>query len=130
MKVNAMQLQFVIYVCVGGFTTGLDLFLYWFLVDWLQVWYLLAAATVTPLTLFLNYNLHRLITFKLQKSSKMQAIRYLGLVAFNYCAALVLLYMLVDLFNVHYFVARLIIFAVIFAWNFTALRLIVFSSRT
>lgn len=118
--------QIVRYVCVGGFTTSLDLVLYWFMVDRLNVKYIFAASLISPFTLGLNYSLHRLLTFESEGKSKIQIFKYLGLVLFNYVAGIVLLYVFVDVFKIDYFWARIIVFCIIILWNFNGLKHIVF----
>lgn len=118
--------QFIVYLLVGGFTTGLDLFLYWLFVDIINIWYILAAATISPFTLFLNYLLHRKKTFKSTEAKIIQIPKYLSLVLTNYFAGLSVLYMFVDIVGLHYFIGRLATMGVIMVWNYTALRLFVF----
>ena len=112
---------------MGGFTTGLDLFLYWLLVDNFGVWYLHAAAVISPVTLTLNYTLHRAFTFQSTGKKRTQLTKYVGLVITNYLIGLGLLYVVVDVAGVHYFIGRLIVFGVIMIWNFLALKLVVFA---
>lgn len=119
--------QMIVYPLVGGFTTGLDLVSYWLLVNVFGVWYLLSAAIISPITLSLNYTLHRRFTFRSSGKKKVQITKYFGLVLTNYLVGLFLLYIVVDLVRIHYFVGRLVVFGIIMLWNFLALKLIVFA---
>lgn len=118
--------QVLVYMLVGGFTTGLDFFLYWALVEFLGVIYLLSAAVITPFTTYLNFALHRRLTFKSRSAHRQQIPRFVLLWGVNYILGLTLLWAFVDGLGINYLIGRIMVFAVIFLWNFTALRLFVF----
>lgn len=121
-----LTVQILVYILVGGFTTGLDFFLYWALVEFLGVLYLFSAAVITPFTTYLNFALHRRLTFKSRSARRQQIPRFVLLWGVNYILGLTLLWAFVDGLEINYLIGRIMVFAVIFLWNFTALRLFVF----
>lgn len=118
--------QFLIYLVVGFSTAFLDLFLYWFLIQFLQIWYLLAAAITNPIVLSFNFFSHRWFTFKSQDSKKEQVPKYILLNIFNYFVGLLVLYVLVDLLKFNYMVGKVLTIVVIVAYNFLVLKFFVF----
>lgn len=119
-------IQIIVYALVGGFTTGLDFFLYWAFVEFLGVLYLAAAAAITPLTTYLNFALHRRLTFKSGGRKIKQLPRFIVLWGVNYVLGLALLWLFVDGLGINYLVGRIMVFAVILLWNFLALQKFVF----
>lgn len=120
-------IQFIKYCLVGATGTGLDLLLLYLLVEYLHIFYLLAAAISTICAIVLNFTLNKYWTFKKRDGNYFaQLFQYAMAHAVGGGINLAVLTLLVEIFGIWYLIARLAATLVAVTWNFLATKKWVF----
>ncbi len=125
------QVQFLRYLVVGGFAFGVDFGTLWLLTAGAGVHYLLSAAMAFLLGLAVNYTLSVIWVFPRHRIQDRRreflvfaAIGVLGL-GLNELG----LWLLTGRLGLDYRVAKLLTTGVVFAWNFIARKILLFSGN-
>lgn len=127
---NLVSVQFVKYVCVGFLGTGLDFLFLYLLVEYGQIYYLLAALMSVSVVLWVSFSLNKYWTFRdFGKNYFPQFGKYIlsHLVALG--VSLLILATLVEIFNFWYLFAK--VFATVGAaiTNFLIVKKFIFKEE-
>lgn len=124
-KHRKTQKQFLKYVFVGGITQLVDLISYSLFV-FLGVQYLIAGTINNPFVWGVNFLGHKYITFDTKQFSHKEIGGYILTFFINYVYAISMLFLLVDIFSVNEYVAKLIQMGTVPFFNFFLLKKLVF----
>jgi putative flippase GtrA len=124
---NPELTRFIRYNLVAGIATFVDLFIYWFLITALGVFYLASATIGFVIGLTINYSLNRVWGFKGTKRKLVSGFFYFALVGTSaLIIALLFLALFVEVFGMHYFLARVFVVLIVIPWNYFLNALITF----
>jgi len=119
---NSLFRQFFKFCVVGAIGTIINLAILYSLVEWLFVWYILAAAIAFGVAVTSNYILNKIWTFHYKTTSasvffgsyaKFISISIIGLVI-----NLAILYVLVEYFHIWYIFSQIIAIGIATLWNY------------
>jgi putative flippase GtrA len=116
---NKGLVRFLKYASVGGSTFVFDLFLLYLLIDYFNIYYVLATAMAFGVAVSINYFLSRRFVFKgtLRSVHEGYGIFILiALVGLGTVTGLMILF--VEVFHLHYLTARIIIAGIVGMWNY------------
>jgi len=116
---------------IGGVSVFvIDVLLHWFLINIVGVNYLLVGYIVMPITLVMNFSLHRIWSFRDVGSNEgrvqRQGFRYIILVCFNTVVNMVLMYLFYGTLGLPLLFARVASALTTVIWNFPVYRLWVY----
>jgi len=124
---NPELTRFIRYNFAAGIATFIDLFLYWFLIYAFGVFYLVSATIGFAIGLVINYSLNRVWGFKGTQRKILHGFFYFTLIGVSaLIIALLFLALLVEILNVHYFLARVIVVLIVIPWNYFLNAIITF----
>lgn len=111
--------RFLKYLGVGCSTFLLDLLLLVLFIDLLGINHLLAAALAFLIAVSINYAISRAFVFKgtLRQVGSGYAI-FLCIAGMGLALVVVGMYVLTDLFGIHYLIARICIASIVGFWNY------------
>ncbi len=122
--------KFLRYLIVGFLSVGLDFTIFWFLINVMSLWYILAQLVNGIAVLTFNFTAHRWFTFQSTNQRKREQLpRYLLLNGWNYVASLGMLYLLVEVVGLTPIPAKIITIGVIILWNFQILNRFIYRSE-
>ena len=111
--------QFLKYVLIGFLGTGLDFLILYFLVEFLHLFYLLAAIISIIIVVWLSFTLNKFWTFKdYEKKYFLQLGKYIIAHSIGVGINLGILTLLVEIFGLWYILAKVFATAVALIWNF------------
>ncbi|MDE6705526.1 MAG: GtrA family protein [Treponemataceae bacterium] len=129
MNVLRTLCQVLIYTSVGGTATAIDWGIFALLTFVLNVHYLLAAAIAFVISTFANWLLGRLILFRnaprrdslLVELLKVYATTLVGLLL-----NLLIMWVAVERFGLHKMAAKVIATGIVFFWNFSVRKFVIY----
>jgi len=113
--------QFIKFILVGGTCVALNMVGLYLLTGLLHLHYLVSTAILTVTVNFLGFKVNKNFTFSekdYKSSSIVQFTKYNGVSVFSFCMVLILMYVLVDLVNVWYLAANLLVSFIMAFVNF------------
>jgi putative flippase GtrA len=112
-------LRFLKYTSVGVGTFAFDLVLLYAFIEFFEVQYLVATAVAFVLAVSLNFFISSHFVFRGFTRTLLHAyIRFLGAASFALFAITALMFIAVDVFAVHFLVARILVAAVVGFCNY------------
>ena len=118
---------FVKFAATGMTASLFEILTLYVLTDFFHIWYLFSALVAFFFSFFFSFSMHRLWTFRCcDKRYWHQALAYLTLLFGNLIMNLVLLYILVERFNLWYLFAQALILASLGIINFLCNRIVIF----
>ena len=122
--------KFLKYIIVGGFSYLLDLGSLYFFVEYVKIYYLIAATLATVIATYTNYYLNKKWSFNDSRKIIKSLPKYLSLFAFNYFFMMVAMYIFVEFFGVHYLVIKVATMCIVVIWNFFLYKSYVYKHQT
>lgn len=102
--------RFIKYNFASVLATGTDIFLYWIFVQFFGVYYLISATITFCIGLTINYLMTRFWAFNTTKRKFFSGFLFFSAVAlFTLVLAILLLAFLVEVLNLNYLVARILV---------------------
>jgi putative flippase GtrA len=131
-KSKILYKQFARYLVVGGSNVILDFLILYLLVQYVHLWYMLAATISFIIVLTYSFILNKNWAFKESSESKRRGQQFLLFAIINIVGvgiSLIILYSLVQYAGLWYLYAKVWATAIAVIWNFTGFRLWVFKTR-
>ncbi len=119
--INARK-QLFRYAVVGTSGFGLDFLTLFAFTTYAGLNPTIAVIYNQAITLSYNFTLNKLWSFENKTMPHKQLVRYLTLAAWNYIFSVGAMYILNELFGMHYMLARLLSVLVMVSWNFLLYR--------
>lgn len=122
--------EFSRYFFVGLLCAVLDLAFLYFLVEFIHLWYLLAAIISFSLITYGGYFLQRSFTFRNTSENKKK--QFTLFIVISVCGLVIntmSMYLFVSIFGIWYVFSNILIKAIVFLWNFLANKYITFNNR-
>ena len=125
---NGIKSQFFYSIIIGGIASFIDIVIFLFLFESLQIHYLLANLISFSIGLVTNY----LLTIKwvfTQKSSKKRSyefFQYFLVAIIGLLFAQLILWLCIDIFIINALISKIIATLIAFIWNFLARKYYVF----
>lgn len=110
--------QIIKFVVVGSSSALIDIALLVILKEKAHFTPVLAVATNQLIVITYNFLLNKYWSFETSKKPLRQFSRYIVLVAFNYFASIILMYLLYDIIGINYKLVRLASIGLMFSFNF------------
>ncbi len=117
--------QFLKYLLSGGTAAFLELGSYQVMLM-TGVWYLGAATISSGIGLISAFVLHKYFVFAKKENTGAQAVRYIVLQGMNAIAQIAFVYLFVEFFGVHEFLAKILGIGIVVSWNFFLYKLFVY----
>lgn len=116
------------YMFSGGTAAVTDLFLLFLLTDVLDVWYVISASLAFIVAFFISFHLQKFWTFRdnTRDKIKQQMGLYFSIGVVNLAINAMGMYALVDLFDIMYILAQVVMGGLIAVANFLLYRYIIF----
>lgn len=129
-KINQQNIaQFLRYLIAGGTATAIDFIVLYIFVEFLSIWYILAATFSFIIALTISFFLNKFWTFKNgDKKISSQMVKFLIVNLIGLGINLIILYILVEFFFLWYLFAKVFATAVAVIWNFLGMRNLVFNN--
>ncbi|MFA6514368.1 MAG: GtrA family protein [Patescibacteria group bacterium] len=121
--------QIARFLVVGSSSALIDIGLLIFLKEKINFTPVLAVATNQIIIIIYNFLLNKYWSFETRKKPLRQFSRYVILVAFNYFASIILMYLLYSLIGIDYKIVRLVSIGLLFSCNFIAYKHWVYKER-
>ena len=122
--------QFIKYVLIGFLGTGLDFLLLYSLVEYLHLYYVLAAFVSVAIVVGISFSLNKYWTFQNQEKKYLsQFSKYIFSHALAYGLNLIILIILVEIFGLWYILAKVFATAVSAICNFLLTKMWVFGAK-
>jgi len=123
--------QFLKYILVGFLGTGLDFLLLYSLVEYLHLFYLIAAVGSIAIVLWISFTCNKYWTFRDGRKKYLgQFLKYVLTHALGNGINLIILVFLVEVFGLWYILAKIFATAVSAIFNFFITKKWVFSQKT
>lgn len=122
----AVRFQFLKYAITGSLTFVIDYGIFIILNSVFGIFYIGASAISQACAVIFNFITQKNWTFASTGNTKQQLVRYILLLIWNYCFSLLALFILVDIFEIHVFLGKIIAVGIIVSWNFLAYKFIVY----
>lgn len=123
-------MRFIKYILIGCLGTGLDFLILFVLVEFLHLFYLLAAAISIVIVVWLSFTLNKYWTFQdYQKKYFLQLGKYIAAHSVGVVISLGVLTLLVEVFDLWYILAKVFAAPAAIAWNFLVAKKWVFKER-
>ncbi|OGY21688.1 MAG: hypothetical protein A2126_01755 [Candidatus Woykebacteria bacterium GWB1_45_5] len=124
---NEQLRQPLTYLIIGGTCAVLDIIILYILVEFLKIWYLLAAAIAFILIVTLGFFLQKRFTFR-HKGGKneLRYLVFLFITGSGVVWEISFLYIFVEFLNLWYLEAAVITKFIVFSWNFLMNKYITF----
>jgi putative flippase GtrA len=111
--------RFLKYASVGGSTFLFDLFLLYLLIDYFNIYYVLATAMAFGVAVSINYFLSRRFVFKGSLRSVHEGYGiFISIALVGLCTVTGLMVLFVEVFHMHYLPARVITASIVGLWNY------------
>ncbi len=118
------------YIMATGLTFCIEFFLLWLFTDIFNIYYLISATLAFIITVSIGYIINRRFVFKESKRSHVQAYSYFVLISLGGLLIVVVgLAILVQNFQVHYLLARILVIVLTFLWTYSMNALVTFKVR-
>lgn len=125
---HTIKSQLIRFLLVGGVCTTLNLLLLWSLVTHAGFHYLTAATACFVVINLAGFYMNRIFSFKATHIGPgRQLAKYYAVMAASLTLNLSLMYLLVDLFSLHFLLSSMAVTLLFFAGNFLAHRFFTFS---
>ena len=129
-KTDSTALQIFRYLFVGGISFVVDYAILFFLKEYCAVNYLLAAGLAFCGGVVANFIFTKILVFKMILQNKM----WERLIFFMICFAglfytEIIMYILTDLWGMHYLLSKIVATVIVFFWNFFAKKLILYRTQ-
>jgi len=119
--------QSVVYTIIGGICGFFDLVLLFIFVDFLKIWYLLAAAISFILVSIFGFYCHKRFTFRHTGSGTgFRYVIFLLTAGSGLLWNLLLLYISVSILHIWYLLAAAIVKFIVLIWNFLMNKFVTF----
>jgi putative flippase GtrA len=126
----ATGLKVARYIISGGTAAVVNLALLYIFVEWLDIWYVLAAVAAFLLAFCVSFTMQKFWTFKdPTKKVHSQAAIYFTVSLANLGINTLLIYIFVDYLHVHYMVGQIIASAILAVSSYFIYSLVIFSPR-
>lgn len=120
--------QFFRYAVVGCSGLLIDMVLLVFVREWLGFGAVIAVIASQGVVLCYNFTLNRLWSFRAQKLSRSQVLRYGWLVLYNYFISVVFMHFFAEIHGFDYRLVRVGTVGLMVCWNFFLYKYWVYSS--
>ncbi len=117
--------QFLKYLLSGGTAAFLELSSYQLMLM-TGLWYLGAATISSGVGLISAFILHKYFVFGKKENTRSQVIRYIILQGMNALAQIAFVFLFVEFFGIHEFMAKILGIGVVVSWNFFLYKLFVY----
>jgi dolichol-phosphate mannosyltransferase len=121
--------QFIKFCVVGLIGTGVNLAILYFLVEFVNLWYIISATISFVIALTNNYILNRLWTFSSKEKIMKQYVKFFVVSVLSLGINLSILYLLVEFAHIWYIFAQVIAIIVALWTNFLGSKLWVFRKQ-
>ncbi len=119
--------QGIVYLIIGGASALSDLILLFIFVDFLKIYYLIAATISFTLVSTVAFFLHKRFTFRHRGSSnKLRYLMFILTAGSGLLWSIFFLYTFVSNFKLHYLQAAVIVKFIVLIWNFTVNKYLTF----
>ena len=125
-KTDNIFLQFFRFIFVGGTAFLIDFFIYFALVEFLNVNYLISAAIAFFISVLANYYLSTSWVFN-QSQIENRAIEFNLFVGLIFTE--ILLYVFTDMFSINYLWSKIFASILVLFWNFSARRVMFYGKK-
>ena len=127
---NKILEEFFRYFFVGLLCAVLDLFFLYLLVEFLNIWYLLAATISFSVITYGGYFLQKKFTFRNTSRNDSKKIFIFVLVSIcGLIANAASMYVLVGIFGIWYILSNIITKIIVLLWNFLTNKYITFNNK-
>ncbi len=124
---NSLFRQFFKFCVVGAIGTIINLVVLYSLVEWLSVWYILAASIAFGVASTSNYILNKIWTFHYKTTSTSGVfdsyVKFLSVSIIGLAINLIILYLLVEYFHIWYIFSQIIAIGVTSIWNYSGSKI-------
>ena len=130
-KTDNIFLQFFRFIFVGGTAFLIDFFIYFALVEFLNVNYLISAAIAFFISVLANYYLSTSWVFN-QSQIENRAIEFNIFLAISFVGLIfteILLYVFTDMFSINYLWSKIFASILVLFWNFSARRVMFYGKK-
>ena len=130
-KTDNIFLQFFRFIFVGGTAFLIDFFIYFALVEFLNVNYLISAAIAFFISVLANYYLSTSWVFN-QSQIENRAIEFNLFLAISFVGLIfteILLYVFTDMFSINYLWSKIFASILVLFWNFSARRVMFYAKK-
>lgn len=118
--------QFVKYGVIGSSSVIIDAGLLFIFTEFFGFWYMLSAIISQSVVVVFNFLMNRNWSFKSNGLVHRQMVKYSLLLGFNYLYQLGALWLFVELFHLHYLLAKVFISMIMVSWNFLMFKYVVY----
>ena len=118
--------NFIKYGIVGGFSFLVDILLLYFLVEFLNIYYLISVTLSLIVATSLNYYLNKKWSFNNTKAIASSFNKYIILFIFNYIMTISMMYFFVSILDFNYLVIKSVIVILLIFWNFIVYKFYVY----
>lgn len=120
--------QVLRYLISGGLAFTTNIIILFILVHFFHIWYLLSAVMSFIMSIFVSFTMQKFFTFNnyTKEKIKQQTIFYFGIQIINLGTNTFLMYISVQLLDIHYIVSQVIISGIIAIYTFFVYRHLVF----
>ena len=118
---------FINYLLIGGFSSMVDIGLLYFLTEFFGFWYFYSSIISYLCGVIPNYTLNKFFNFK-NKSKKIipQFTAFLFVSIIGLLLTQILIFSLVEFFNLWYIISKIITIMIVIFWNFYGIKRIAF----
>ena len=130
-KTDNIFLQFFRFIFVGGTAFLIDFFIYFALVQFLNVNYLISAAIAFFISVLANYYLSTSWVFN-QSQIENRTIEFNIFLAISFVGLIfteILLYVFTDMFSINYLWSKIFASILVLFWNFSARRVMFYEKK-
>jgi putative flippase GtrA len=112
----------------GGAAAGTNLFILYAVTEWFGIWYLLSSVIAFIIAFFVSFVLQKYWTFKDHSTDMIhrQMVIYFAYALLGVLVNTLFVYIFVEIFGIHYFVAQFISSGLIAIANFFVYRFFIF----
>ena len=118
--------QFIKYGIVGSSSVIIDMGLLFIFTEFFGVWYMFSAIIAQSVAVVFNFLMNRNWSFRSGGIMRRQMVKYFLLLGFNYLYQLGALWFFVELFHLHYLLAKVFISMIMVSWNFLMFKYVVY----
>jgi len=119
--------QLIAYLIIGGTCAVLNIILLYIFVDFLKIWYLLAATIAFILVATLGFFLQKKYTFRHTGGrNKLRFLIFIFIAGSGLFWELLLLFTFVELLKMWYLTAAIVIKFIVLVWNFLMNKFVTF----
>lgn len=119
------------YLFSGGLSFATNIVFLYIFATFFHIWYLLASTFAFIVAFVVSFLAQKFITFQDKSRDRVprEVSLYLALALFNLGANALMMYTLVDIFNIQYLISQVISAGLIAVWNLAIYRYIIFPKR-